>query len=66
MITGMNHAVLYVRDARRPSDVDLLGEEIAAMVEAGVFESEPDWTSMVDPSIAESVHDVTELHWPGG
>ena len=46
-------------------DLDLLGAEIDTMVEAGVFDGEPDWESMVDPSIAESVYDGTELVYPG-
>lgn len=46
-------------------DTDLLGAEVDAMVEAGVFDSEPDWMSMVDASIAESVYDDTELIFPG-
>ncbi len=47
-------------------DLDLLGAEIDAMVAAGVFPETPDWESMVDPSIAESVYDGTTLIWPGG
>lgn len=45
-------------------DTDLLGAEIDAMVDAGVFESTPDWASMVDASIAEGVYDGTTLRWP--
>lgn len=46
-------------------DTALLGEEIEAMVAAGVFETAPDWESMVDPSIAEGVYEGTALVWPG-
>lgn len=45
-------------------DLDLLGAEIDAMVEAGVFDEAPDWKAMVDPSIAESIYDGTELVYP--
>lgn len=37
-------------------DILRLGEEIALMTELGVFETEPDWPSMVDPTIVESVY----------
>jgi ABC-type nitrate/sulfonate/bicarbonate transport system substrate-binding protein len=37
-------------------DIQRLGEEIALMTELGVFESEPDWTGMVDPTIVEAVY----------
>ena len=46
-------------------DVDLLGAEVDAMVAAGVFDEAPDWMSMVDASIAESVYDGTDLIYPG-
>ena len=46
-------------------DLDLFGAEIDAMVQAGVFESAPDWQSMVDAGIAASVYDGTTLIWPG-
>ncbi|MFK7917030.1 MAG: ABC transporter substrate-binding protein [Ilumatobacter sp.] len=45
-------------------DLELLGAEIDAMVAAGVFDEAPDWMSMVDASIAESVYDGTELVYP--
>lgn len=46
-------------------DLDLLGSEIDTLVQAGVFESAPDWRSMVDAGIAASVYDGTALIWPG-
>ena len=46
-------------------DLALFGDEIDAMVAAGVFDSAPDWESMVDPTIAESVYDGTTLVYPG-
>ncbi|MEP1123294.1 MAG: ABC transporter substrate-binding protein [Ilumatobacter sp.] len=45
-------------------DLELLGAEIDAMVEAGVFTEAPDWMSMVDTSIVESVYDGTTLIYP--
>ncbi len=45
-------------------DLDLFGAEIDAMVAAGVFAETPDWMTMVDASIAESVYDGTELVYP--
>ena len=46
-------------------DLDLFGSEIDALVQAGVWESTPDWQSMVHPGFAESVYDGAELIWPG-
>ena len=46
-------------------DPDLFGAEIDALVQAGVFESQPDWQSMVNGDIAASVYDGTTLIWPG-
>ncbi len=46
-------------------DVELLGSEINAMVTAGVFETEPDWRSMVNADIAASIYDGADLIWPG-
>lgn len=46
-------------------DTELLGAEVDAMVAAGVFDEAPDWMSMVDASIAESVYDGTDLIYPG-
>lgn len=46
-------------------DLDLFGAEIDALVQAGVFETMPDWQSMVDTGIAEGVYDGTTLIWPG-
>ncbi len=45
-------------------DLELFGAEIDAMVEAGVFTEAPDWMSMVDASIVESVYDGTTLIYP--
>ena len=44
-------------------DTDLLEAEIDAMTQAGVFDRMPDWKSMVDADIADSVYDGTELQW---
>ena len=46
-------------------DLDLFGAEIDALVQAGVFESTPDWQSMVNADIAAGVYDGTTLMWPG-
>ena len=46
-------------------DLDLFGAEIDALVQAGVFESTPDWQSMVNADIAAGVYDGTTLIWPG-
>ncbi|MDE0160335.1 MAG: ABC transporter substrate-binding protein [Acidimicrobiaceae bacterium] len=46
-------------------DLGLFEAEIDALVEAGVFETAPDWQSMVDTGIATSVYDGTTLVWPG-
>ncbi len=46
-------------------DLDLFGAEIDALVKAGVFESTPDWQSMVNADIAAGVYDGTTLIWPG-
>ena len=46
-------------------DLDLLGAEIDALVQAGVFQSTPDWQSMVNADVAAGVYDGTTLIWPG-
>ena len=46
-------------------DLDLFGAEIDAMVQAGVFDSMPDWQSMVNPDFAAGTYDGTTLIWPG-
>ena len=46
-------------------DLDLFGAEIDALVQAGVFESTPDWQSMVTTDVAAGVYDGTTLIWPG-
>ena len=46
-------------------DLDLFGAEIDALVQAGVFESTPDWQSMVNADIAAGVYDGATLIWPG-
>ena len=46
-------------------DLDLFGAEIDALVQAGVFESTPDWQSMVNADTASGVYDGTTLIWPG-
>ena len=46
-------------------DLDLFGAEIDALVQAGVFESTPDWQSMVNADTAAGVYDGTTLIWPG-
>ncbi|HJN41134.1 MAG TPA: ABC transporter substrate-binding protein, partial [Anaerolineales bacterium] len=47
-------------------DLALLGAEIETMVGAGLLDSMPDWESMVNTSIAESIYDGTTIIWPGG
>ena len=46
-------------------DLDLFGAEIDALVQAGVFESTPDWQSMVNTDITAGVYDGSTLIWPG-
>ena len=46
-------------------DLDLFGAEIDALVHAGVFESTPDWQSMVNTDVAAGVYDGSTLIWPG-
>ena len=46
-------------------DLGLFEAEIDALVQAGVFESTPDWQSMVNTDISASVYDGTTLIWPG-
>ena len=46
-------------------DLQLFGEEIDAMVGAGVFDETPNWQAMVNADIATSVYDGTTLIWPG-
>jgi NitT/TauT family transport system substrate-binding protein len=45
-------------------DSDLLGAEVNAMVDAGVFAELPDWESMINTDIASGVYDGTTLNWP--
>ena len=46
-------------------DLELFGAEIDALVQAGVFESTPDWQSMVNAGIATGLYDGSTLIWPG-
>ncbi len=46
-------------------DVALLGAEIEAQVNAGVFDTAPDWRSMINGSFAADAYDGTTLIWPG-
>ena len=45
-------------------DTGLLGAEIEAMVDAGVFADLPDWQAMVNAEIAAGLYDGTTLAWP--
>ncbi len=45
-------------------DANLLGSEIEAMVDAGVFGELPDWESMINSDIASRLYDGTTLNWP--
>jgi ABC-type nitrate/sulfonate/bicarbonate transport system substrate-binding protein len=47
-------------------ETTLLGAEIDAMVNAGIFDSMPDWQSMVNTELAESIYDGTTIIWPMG
>jgi NitT/TauT family transport system substrate-binding protein len=47
-------------------DLFLLGAEVQAMTDAGLFDALPDWESMVDTSLAESIYDGTSIIWPAG
>ncbi len=45
-------------------DVDRLGAEITALTDVGVFESEPDWRSMMAPDIVADLYDGgTDVAW---
>ncbi len=45
-------------------DVDRLGAEVAALTEVGVFETEPDWRSMIAPEIVDDIYDGgTDVGW---
>ena len=45
-------------------DVDRLGAEVAALTEVGVFESEPDWRSMIAADIVDDIYGGgTEVPW---
>ncbi|MEM9651494.1 MAG: ABC transporter substrate-binding protein [Actinomycetota bacterium] len=46
-------------------DTELFGEEIDALVSAGVFADTPDWQPMVNRNIAAGLYDGTDLIWPG-
>lgn len=41
-----------------------LEEEIALLTELGVFESLPDWASMIDTEIVAAIYDGSQLAWP--
>ncbi|MEM8904871.1 MAG: ABC transporter substrate-binding protein [Actinomycetota bacterium] len=43
---------------------DRLGAEIELLTDVGVFESVPDWESMLDASIAAELYDGDTLAWP--
>ena len=38
------------------SELLALGEEIALMTDLGVFEAEPDWPAMIDPTVVEAIY----------
>ncbi len=45
-------------------DADRLGAEVAALTEVGVFETEPDWRSMIAPDVVDELYDGgTEVAW---
>lgn len=44
-------------------DVEQLGAEIELLTELGVFETLPDWESMLDASIVPTLYDGDELIW---
>jgi ABC-type nitrate/sulfonate/bicarbonate transport system substrate-binding protein len=46
-------------------DEDLLGQEIAVLTEVGVFDSEPDWASMVAADLGPALYDGSQVIWPG-
>lgn len=45
-------------------DTDRLGAEIELLTEVGVFDELPDWSSMVDATVADGLYDGTEVVWP--
>jgi ABC-type nitrate/sulfonate/bicarbonate transport system substrate-binding protein len=45
-------------------DLDLLGAEIEALTEVGVFDEVPGWEPMAAPEVADELYDGTELRWP--
>ncbi|MDH3300316.1 MAG: ABC transporter substrate-binding protein [Acidimicrobiia bacterium] len=45
-------------------DLDRLGAEVSALTEVGVFETEPDWRSMIAPEIVDDIYDGgTDVTW---
>lgn len=46
-------------------DTKKLGEEIDLLTELKVFESKPDWESMVDADLGRELYDGTTVIWPG-
>jgi ABC-type nitrate/sulfonate/bicarbonate transport system substrate-binding protein len=53
-------------EGQNPGVVDeaRLGEEIALLTEVGVFETEPDWSSMVAADLGPALYDGTSVIWP--
>jgi ABC-type nitrate/sulfonate/bicarbonate transport system substrate-binding protein len=54
-----------------PSELELamlnperLGEEIALLTDLGVYESLPDWETMIDTDIVAALYDGSDLVWP--
>lgn len=45
-------------------DPDLLGAEVEALTEVGVFDDVPDWRPMTAPEVADELYDGTDLRWP--
>ncbi len=46
-------------------DTGKLGEEIDLLTELKVFETKPDWESMVDADLGRELYDGTTVIWPG-
>ncbi len=46
-------------------DIDALGAEIDLLTQVGVFESEPDWRSMLAEGLADGLYDGVDVVWEG-
>ena len=62
---------LAIVEAATPADLELamlnpprLDEEISLLTDLGVYESLPDWESMIDTAVVAALYDGSQLIWP--